>query len=203
MPNYVAADTAPPAPRTPLVLYIGPHSPEEEFGGARRRLERGASLGGWLPACHCRLGRAGTCRSFASQARGARPIPASLSSARVYGEQKQKLLREARFMVLPSLSEGLPMAILEAWAAATPSLMSAACNLPEGFAQGAALETRVDSASIAATLRRAFALPAADWQAMSAAAHALAQSRFSPEAIAAQWAALYHRLAAGEYMSGP
>lgn len=77
--------------------------------------------------------------------------------------------------------------------------MSAACNLPEGFAQGAALETGIDAASIAATLRRALALPDADWQAMSAAARALAQSRFSPEAVATQWAAMYRRLAAGEY----
>ena len=114
----------------------------------------------------------------------------------VYGEQKQKLLREARFMVLPSLSEGLPMAILEAWAAATPCLMSAACNLPEGFAQGAALETGTEADSIAGALRRGLALPEAGWQAMSVAARALAQRRFSPAAVAAQWAAIYRRLAA-------
>ncbi|REF89047.1 poly(glycerol-phosphate) alpha-glucosyltransferase [Methylovirgula ligni] len=202
VPNYVAADTAPPAPRAPLVLYIGRIHPKKnlealvEAWSAAQASEAGyrLAIAGWGEPAHV----------AALQARfAALADPGIAFLGPVYGEQKQKLLREARFMVLPSLSEGLPMAVLEAWAAATPSLMSAACNLPEGFAQGAALETGVDSASIAATLRRAFALPAADWQAMSAVAHALAQSRFSPQAIAAQWAALYHRLAAGEYMSGP
>ena len=41
--------------------------------------------------------------------------------------------------VLPSLSEGLPVAVLEAWSYGLPVLMTEACNLPEGFATGAAL----------------------------------------------------------------
>ncbi len=105
----------------------------------------------------------------------------------VYGEQKHHLLHEARFVILPSLSEGLPMAILEAWGAATPTLMSAACNLPEGFSAGAALNTGIDANSIAAALRQALALPEADWQKMSAAAQSLARNRFSAETVAAQW----------------
>ena len=97
----------------------------------------------------------------------------------VYGEQKHHLLHEARFVILPSLSEGLPMAILEAWAAATPTLMSAACNLPEGFSAGAALDTGIAADSIAGALRRALAMPEPDWQSMSAAAQWLARTRFS------------------------
>lgn len=201
VPNYVAADTAPSAPRTPLVLYIGRIHPKKNLDAlidgwsAARASEAGyrLAIAGWGEPAHV----------AALQARlAALADPAVAFLGPVYGEQKQKLLREARFMVLPSLSEGLPMAILEAWGTATPSLMSAACNLPEGFARGAALETGVDSSSIAATLRRALALPEADWQAMSAAARDLARSCFSPEAVAAQWAAIYHRLAAGEYRSG-
>ncbi|MDR3407866.1 MAG: glycosyltransferase [Methylovirgula sp.] len=199
VPNYVAADTAPPVPRAPLVLYIGRIHPKknlEALVDAWRAAQAGEAgyrlaIAGWGEPAHV----------AALQAKlAALADPAIAFLGPIYGAQKQTLLREARFMVLPSLSEGLPMAILEAWAAATPCLMSAACNLPEGFTQGAALETGIDTASIAAALRRALALPASDWQAMSAAARALAQSRFSPEAVAAQWAAIYHRLAGGEYM---
>ncbi|MGP8232835.1 MAG: glycosyltransferase [Methylovirgula sp.] len=198
VPNYVAADTAPPAPRLPLILYIGRIHPKKNLEAladawsAARASEAGyrLAIAGWGEPGYVAALRAKLAALADSGIAFLGPV---------YGTQKQKLLREARFMVLPSLSEGLPMAILEAWAAATPSLMSAACNLPEGFAQGAALETGIDAASIAATLRRALALPDADWQAMSAAARALAQSRFSPEAVATQWAAMYRRLAAGEY----
>jgi glycosyltransferase involved in cell wall biosynthesis len=89
------------------------------------------------------------------------------------------------------------MTILEAWAAATPTLMSAACNLPDGFAQGAALESGTDMEAIAAVLQRAFALTEAEWARMSAAARDLAASHFSPQAVAAQWVAIYRRLHAG------
>jgi glycosyltransferase involved in cell wall biosynthesis len=87
------------------------------------------------------------------------------------------------------------MAMLEAWAAATPTLMSTACNLPEGFSAGAAFDTGIDANSIAAALSRAFAMPEAGWQSMSAAAQALARSRFSAATVAAQWVAIYRELA--------
>ncbi|HEY0146351.1 MAG TPA: glycosyltransferase, partial [Methylovirgula sp.] len=98
--------------------------------------------------------------------------------------------------ILPSLSEGLPMAILEAWAAATPALMSASCNLPEGFSAGAAFDTGITADCIAVALRQALALPEPDWQRMSAAAQSLARTRFSAKSVAAQWVEIYRGLAA-------
>src|SRR5438552_4392289 len=47
-----------------------------------------------------------------------------------FGEEKATAYRNADGFVLPSLSEGLPMAILEAWAHAKPVLMTSECNLP-------------------------------------------------------------------------
>jgi poly(glycerol-phosphate) alpha-glucosyltransferase len=56
----------------------------------------------------------------------------------VYGKEKDLLLRRADLFILPSYSEGLPMAVLEAWAYQIPVLMTLECNLPEGFSKGAA-----------------------------------------------------------------
>jgi glycosyltransferase involved in cell wall biosynthesis len=59
-----------------------------------------------------------------------------------FGGEKEALLRSAEAFVLPSLSEGLPMSVLEGWAYGLPVVMTPECNLPEGFASGAALEIR-------------------------------------------------------------
>jgi glycosyltransferase involved in cell wall biosynthesis len=114
----------------------------------------------------------------------------------VHGEAKQRLLEQARFVILPSHSEGLPMTILEAWAAGTPTIMTAACHLPEGFAAGAALECATDPTSIAAAIGRALAYDEGGWRTMSDAALALARDRFSAEQVARQWTEAYRALVA-------
>lgn len=109
----------------------------------------------------------------------------------VFGEKKAKLLASARFVVLPSLSEGLPMAMLEAWAAGRPTLMTRDCNLPQGFAEGAALECGHSAQELARAIELALAIGPADWGAMALAARGLATGPFSADAIAAQWASAY------------
>jgi len=109
----------------------------------------------------------------------------------VYGDRKQALLDAARFVVLPSHSEGLPMAILEAWSKGVPTLMTAECNLEEGFTAGAALECGYDAATLASDLGSALAMPDARWLEMSAAALELAGSRFSEQSVAAMWGQTY------------
>jgi len=114
-----------------------------------------------------------------------------------FGVDKAHLLSVARFMVLPSLSEGLPVAILESWAAGTPVLKSSECNLPIGFDQGAAIDCGMDGASIAAAPRRALTVGESEWLAMARAANRLAHGPFSRTAIARQWQRAYAALIAG------
>lgn len=111
-----------------------------------------------------------------------------------FGEAKLALLREARFLCLPSHSEGLPMAILEAWAEGTPTLMSRHCHLDEGFAAGAAIDCGTEVDQIAAALGQALS---ADWRSMGSAALDLVRDRFSPESVAVRWKALYDQLLTG------
>jgi len=113
-----------------------------------------------------------------------------------FGADKARELAEARFVVLPSLSEGLPMTLLEAWAAGTPTLQTSECNLPEGFAAGAALDCGMEQASIKAALVRALAMPDDEWLAMARAAQGLASGPFSGERVAQQWGEAYARLIA-------
>lgn len=63
----------------------------------------------------------------------------------VYGEDKEKVLRSANAFILPSYSEGLPMAILEAWSYGLPVLMTHECNLPIGFTDNSAIEIKIDT----------------------------------------------------------
>jgi glycosyltransferase involved in cell wall biosynthesis len=94
------------------------------------------------------------------------------------------------------LSEGLPMSVIEAWAAATPTIISAGCNLAEGVSAGAALETGTTSAQIAAALDKAASLPNAPYAQMAEAALFLANTRFSLPTVAARWSTAYRGLAA-------
>ena len=111
-----------------------------------------------------------------------------------FGSQKAALFDLSRFLVLPSFSEGLPMAVLESWAAGVPTIMTSHCHLPEGFAQDAALECGTDKASIAQALVKGLRMPEEEWQAMSQSARTLAGSVFAPDTIASKWALSYGKL---------
>jgi poly(glycerol-phosphate) alpha-glucosyltransferase len=70
----------------------------------------------------------------------------------LYGLAKTAALAHADAFILPSYSEGLPVAVLEAWAYGLPVFMTASCNLPEGFAAEAAVEITTTPENIASTL---------------------------------------------------
>ena len=182
-----------PAARGPNALYLGRIHAKKNLDGlldawALADLPPGAELtvAGW--------GDAADVAAFKARLASAPPSVRFLGP--VHGEAKQRLLEHARFVILPSHSEGLPMTILEAWAVGTPTIMTAACHLPEGFAAGAALECAADPPSIAAAIGRGLAYDEGGWRTMSEAALALARGRFSAADVARQWTDAYRALLA-------
>ena len=112
----------------------------------------------------------------------------------LHGDAKAAALAHAAAFVLPSRSEGLPMTVLEAWAAGCPVLMTDACNLPEGFGAGAAARIETEPTRMAKAFRRH--LPDAAWRrAAGAAGRALVARDFAWDTVAVRFDALYAHLA--------
>lgn len=113
----------------------------------------------------------------------------------VFGEQKEAVLRSADAFILPSFSEGLPMSVLEAWAYRLPVLMTAACNLPEGFKSGAAIKITTDPDALAIQLAKA--LLNTDLYPLGKAGRSLVQKQFSWPTVAVRHLEVYHWMVLG------
>jgi poly(glycerol-phosphate) alpha-glucosyltransferase len=92
---------------------------------------------------------------------------------------------------MPSLSEGLPMTVLEAWAYSKPVLMTPECNLPEGFAAGAALQIGTGREEIAAGLKQVIEMSDDDRRAMGNRGRNLVATKFSWPRIGEQMRSVY------------
>ncbi len=114
-----------------------------------------------------------------------------------YGPDKDATYAAADAFVLPSHGEGLPMAVLEAWSYGLPVIMTRQCNLPEGFAAGAAIEIEPTAASIARGIRQLFHLSPADRERMARRGQELVARRFTWPRIAQQMHEVYEWVLGG------
>jgi glycosyltransferase involved in cell wall biosynthesis len=108
-----------------------------------------------------------------------------------FGVDKSEYYRACDAFILPSLSEGLPMTVLEAWAHAKPVLMTPACNLPEGFEANAALRIGTTPEEIAAGLKVLREMSDNDRSQMGNRGRALVAIRFSWPRIGEQMRGVY------------
>jgi glycosyltransferase involved in cell wall biosynthesis len=108
-----------------------------------------------------------------------------------YGPEKHRSMGAAKYFMLPSKSEGLPMAILEAWAAGVPAIMSPECNLDIGFERGAAFRTGFMVDAIYPSLKAAHALSDEAWRVASEKAEALVAEKYSEESVRIGLLSLY------------
>lgn len=107
---------------------------------------------------------------------------------------KEQTFAAATGFVLPSVSEGLPMVVLEAWSHGLPVLMTRHCNLPEGFANGAALEIPTDGDGIRLGLDRLAAMSDEQRRLMGENGRKLCRERFSQSASGDAIGAVYRWL---------
>jgi poly(glycerol-phosphate) alpha-glucosyltransferase len=108
-----------------------------------------------------------------------------------FNQQKAASLIRADAFILPSFSEGLPMAVLEAWSYRLPVLMTPQCNLPEGFVAKAAIDMSPEAASIAVALRKLFGMTELERRMMGDKGRRLAEERFIWPTVAANMSSVY------------
>lgn len=108
-----------------------------------------------------------------------------------FGVDKDECYRTCDAFILPSLSEGLPVTVLEAWAYSKPVVMTPECNLPEGFEANAALRIGPSADEIAVGLNQLFQMSDHERVAIGARGRALIGTRFSWPLIAEQMRAVY------------
>jgi glycosyltransferase involved in cell wall biosynthesis len=112
----------------------------------------------------------------------------------LFGEARASAYENADAFVLPSLSEGQPLVVLEAWSHARPVLLTPECNLPEGFEKRAAIQMNATVEGAAEGLERLFALDEPALQEMGCRGRDLVIANFSWPQIASQMFAVYNWL---------
>ncbi|KKB75922.1 hypothetical protein VW35_19440 [Devosia soli] len=98
----------------------------------------------------------------------------------VHDEAKAEALATAEFFILPSLSEGLPMAALEALAAGSIPILTEACHLPELFANDISIRMEADFSDFAGVLERLRAMTGSEKARRSAKAREAAEAFLWP-----------------------
>jgi len=114
-----------------------------------------------------------------------------------FGAEKAAAFQRAAAFILPSLSEGLPMAVLEAWSYRLPVVMTPECNLPEGFQAGAAMRVETEPGSIARGLTELVEMSDVQRREMGWRGRRLVEERFSWPKIARQMKSIYEWVLGG------
>jgi len=110
----------------------------------------------------------------------------------VYGDDKQRLLADAELFVLPSRSEGMSVALLEALAAGLPALITRECNFPSLAGGGLVVDCSADA--LADGLTQMLEMSEEQRRQMGDNARALVQSQYSWDTLARQMLDVYEWL---------
>ncbi|MFT4224758.1 glycosyltransferase [Dysgonomonas sp.] len=112
----------------------------------------------------------------------------------IFGDEKEKELTNADAFILPSLSEGLPMSVLEAWAYKLPVVMTEYCNLPEGFEAKAAIKVDVNPHSISQGLEKLYLLTNAERFEIGENGYSLVCEKFTWQFVVGETEHLYREV---------
>ena len=110
---------------------------------------------------------------------------------------KWSALAASACFALPSYSEGLSIATLEAMGAGLPVILTENCNLPEAAEAGAGWQVRAEEDALAGALEAWLGQSPAASRAMGERGQALVRSRYNWLRVAAQMTSLYGWVAGG------
>lgn len=113
-----------------------------------------------------------------------------------FGNQKELSLRHADALILPSLSEGLPMVVLEAWSYGVPVVLTPQCNLGGDIRGGAGVEMTASREGIADGLIQLMRFSDLERRAMGERGKDLVRTKYYCDSIGAKMRDVY-RWAAG------
>lgn len=114
-----------------------------------------------------------------------------------FGAEKRACLARADAFVLPSLSEGLPVAVLEAWAGGLAVAMTRASNLEEGFDAGAAIPVATDTDGLFHDLVQLLQMSDAERTNMGRNGRALVEQQYTWDVAASKMYAVYQWVLGG------
>ncbi|WPU95618.1 glycosyltransferase [Mucilaginibacter sabulilitoris] len=109
-----------------------------------------------------------------------------------YHADKDLCFRYADAFILPSFSEGMPMAVLEAWSYSLPAIITEECNLPEGFEEAAAIKIEPNIDSIVDGLKKLNNFSDMELKRIGNNGYNLVRNNFTWEAIAQQMEEVYN-----------
>lgn len=115
----------------------------------------------------------------------------------VFGQDKDELFAHADVFALPSISEGLPMAVLESLAHGTPVLITKECNLHDVEPAGAGIVVKTDFQSIRDGVQSLIERSETERKLMRENARALANRSYTWMAVAAKLSSVYQWLLGG------
>lgn len=108
-----------------------------------------------------------------------------------FADDKGASFQRADAFILPSLSEGLPITVLEAFAFRLPVLMTDACNMPECFEARAALRIHHDALRLRDELRTFFAMSEGARERLGLAGRKMVETHYTWESVGAKMEQVY------------
>jgi len=109
----------------------------------------------------------------------------------LYGDAKSTFLSLCDFFVLPSRSEGLAMAPLEAMSFGKPVLLTKTCNFPEAAQFGAGVEVTCDVDALVEGLKRMMSMDDRERDVMGLAGKKLVEQHYNWQVICSELEQVY------------
>ena len=173
------------------VLFMGRLWPEK---GVNHLLEAVAALQNRFPDMQLVLAGDGDLPAIQNQAQTLGLDHRLRLTGWVADQQKQALLHQATVLVLPSMAEGMPMAVLEAMAAGIPVIATAVGGIPDMLARGGGMTYPAGNAfELMQQLDYILSNPDQARQ-IGARGYRVAQTHYAAHQVMSQLGALYQQL---------